>query len=400
MLSWRDCGKRFGIEWKDSQSAAYDQWVALERKRMLLFFPTGEGKSKTSLALLRAEGYTTAVVIAPPKTHPDWKADAAKLGMDVVLHSHAKFRMKDTKYSKAHPFLVDEFHLLGGHDGNGWKKFNRMMSSFDKAVVMLSATPNYNDAERVFCLTAIGDDLPSRNYMDWLVDNCEVKANRFAYYPEVLGFKMYDSAIDFLRSRPWVAYIEDTAVWTPDTLMLPDTSKYVRELWWLGLNRRKMKLTGSDMEDIHTDVDLRYIDDDGVLRLEVFNAMLDKMDQYPDRDKWLIFCNHKTVANALAKAFEKWAEDWNIALITGDSKEREVQFMRDIFVLAPKDAILIGTTALATGVDGLDKVCQSMLILDDIRGDDALRRQLIGRILPRGKADDRERIVITATFGA
>ena len=45
--------------------------------------------------------------------------------------------------------------------------------------------------------------------------------------------------------------------------------------------------------------------------------------------------------------------------------------------------VLIGTATLATGTDGLDRVCDTLVILDDT-DDDALRRQLIGRILPRG----------------
>jgi hypothetical protein len=45
--------------------------------------------------------------------------------------------------------------------------------------------------------------------------------------------------------------------------------------------------------------------------------------------------------------------------------------------------MLIGTATLATGTDGLDKVCNTLFIVNDT-DDDALRRQLIGRILPRG----------------
>ena len=47
----------------------------------------------------------------------------------------------------------------------------------------------------------------------------------------------------------------------------------------------------------------------------------------------------------------------------------------------------MGTTALATGTDGIDKVCDTLVIVDDV-DDAALRRQLIGRILPRGLDTD------------
>jgi hypothetical protein len=49
--------------------------------------------------------------------------------------------------------------------------------------------------------------------------------------------------------------------------------------------------------------------------------------------------------------------------------------------------VLVGTASLATGTDGLDKMCDSLIILDDTE-DDSLRRQLVGRIMPRGEAAD------------
>ena len=49
--------------------------------------------------------------------------------------------------------------------------------------------------------------------------------------------------------------------------------------------------------------------------------------------------------------------------------------------------VLVGTATLATGTDGMDKVCDQLIILDDT-DDDALRRQLVGRIMPRGGDGD------------
>jgi superfamily II DNA or RNA helicase len=394
VLSWADCAKRFGIAWKDGQQDAYDQWQALERKRMLLFFPTGEGKSKTALALLRSQGHTTAVIIAPPKTHKQWQADARTLGMDVVLHSVQKFRMKDTKYSRnIDAWLVDEFHQMGGHGGAGFMKFARMMRGFTGSVMLLSATPNYNDAERVFCALAIGDEMPSMNYGDWLMANCRVQASRFSHYPDVLGFLNFDSAIDFLRSRPWVAYIEDKAKWTPVDLIIPrykgqDMLDFLR----LGYYRRVHKITASDMEDRHKLVDLSYIADDGRIRKGIYDQVVALLQTYPERGRWFIFCQHATVARALHRTLPG---SW---IIDGDSSKKQIDHAVESFSAADM-GLLIGTTAIATGVDGIDKVCQSMLILDDIEGDPSMRRQLIGRILPRGLQDDRERIVVTASFG-
>jgi superfamily II DNA or RNA helicase len=65
---------------------------------------------------------------------------------------------------------------------------------------------------------------------------------------------------------------------------------------------------------------------------------------------------------------------------TRTKEERIEEFRRG------KLDVLIGTATLATGTDGIDKVCDTMVILDDT-DDDSLRRQLVGRILPRGESD-------------
>ena len=69
-------------------------------------------------------------------------------------------------------------------------------------------------------------------------------------------------------------------------------------------------------------------------------------------------------------------------MVTGALSGKRKQEAIDRF-LTGRVPVLVGTASLATGTDGLDKVCDSLLILDDT-DDDALRRQLIGRIMPRG----------------
>ena len=399
MITWdeaerifREADPRFEA-WSVAQREAYVKSVSLLRQ--LLFFPTGKGKTKTALGILAAKDRKRIVVVAPLKTHGDWRTDLMVLGFkDFRIDTPQKFRMQNTSYSKeTDAFIVDEFHQLGGHGAAGWKKFNRMMRHFTGDVVMMSATPNYNDAERVFCLTAIGDAAPNRNYLDWLWDNCNCHVNRFSRIPDVDEddpFKQYESAIDFLLSRDWVSYIEDTAQWSEDELIIPNVLGHDYMFESLNANKRSKKLMNSEMEKRHARVNRRYIGEDGLIRPEILNAVSARLAKNPDRHKWLVFCAHKTVAEALYKAL-----DDNVWLITGDTGDSDG--VRREFINA-QGGWLIGTTAIATGLDGIDKVCTSMLILDDLDGDPSLRRQLIGRILPRGGHDARVRLVITATF--
>ncbi|QYC53775.1 DNA helicase [Microbacterium phage EugeneKrabs] len=387
-------GQRFE-QWKDSQNAAHNQWDGLRPGKssitplrvQLLLFPTGEGKSKTSLAQIASRGFDEIYVVAPPKTHPAWQRDANVLGVHIELMSHKAFRERKSFSRK--PFIIDEVHMLGSRTGDGWKRLKRMSGDMP-ALVMCSATPNYNKPERAFCLTTIGDEDPILNYEKWMQTHCTTEPNRFAYYPTVTGFLKYDSAIDFLVDHPWVSYVEDTATWTADTLKipLPDLSNFEQ----LNFSKRHHRLTASDMEKRHKRVELRLIDDKGFIRGEVLDSINGLMRQYPERSKWLIFCMHKTVAQALHRSVK------GVLLIDGDTKTTDVDGILRSFINVQGPEWLIGTTAMATGVDGIDKVCTSMLILDDIEGDNAKRRQLIGRILPRGTADKRERLVVTAEF--
>ena len=80
-------------------------------------------------------------------------------------------------------------------------------------------------------------------------------------------------------------------------------------------------------------------------------------------------------------------------LVTGKMTTHAKQHVVNQFKTGAFD-ILVGTASLATGTDGIDKMCDHLLIVDDTQ-DDAQRRQLIGRILPRGEDVDVSNKVVT-----
>ena len=125
--------------------------------RLCVYYPTGTGKTGISLIAMHLRGHEEVLVIAPPSTQEKWAEDAGKLGMKIQLMSHAKFRMKNTQLSRTTPIIVDEFHMLGGHTGQGWVKLDRLARGLKAPLIINSATPNYNDAERVYCVAHILD---------------------------------------------------------------------------------------------------------------------------------------------------------------------------------------------------------------------------------------------------
>lgn len=344
--------------------------------RACLYYKTGAGKSLTSLAAITMLGYDTCVVVAPPSTHTQWTVLGERLGIDVQPMSHAKFRMKNTKLSRSVPIIADEFHLFGGQKGQGWRKLDKLALHLQAPLILCSATPNYNDAERCYCVQHILDPVGTKGgYLQFIYQHCDTEQNPFGMEPIVTGFKNYPDAAAFLADMPGVYYIPDDAQFTirdiPYRERLPD------ELTQVGYDRRAHRMVASQIEMRHTSRYQGLVSEDGGVYQDILDQLYVLFEQSPHV---MVYANHATVANDLHCCLRQDGIDAEV--VTGATpkatKEQIIQRFRE-----GKYHVLIGTATLATGTDGLDRVCDTLVILDDT-DDDALRRQLIGRILPRG----------------
>lgn len=362
-----------------------DALVAARRQdgpsaRLCLYYKTGAGKTVTGLSCVRQWGYRQCLVIAPPATFDAWMEWGVKLGVEVTCISHARFRMATTKISRTTPVIADEFHLFGGHNGKGWKKFDTAARHLKAPVVVMSATPNYNDAERVYCIQHVIDpDSCKGGYLDFIYANCNTKQNAFGMEPLVdddQPFRLFKDAAEYLASLPRVEYLPDDLVYTITDL--PVTVSLPPDLETFGFNWRKDRIIASDMEKRHTVIDLSLVGNDGSLRYEAFQWVTTVMSG--SDSPLLVFAQHETVAMALDRSLGRTS--LRMATVTGKTSTKEKARRIELFRRGDLD-VLIGTATLATGTDGLDKVCDRLLIVDDT-DDDALRRQLIGRIMPRG----------------
>lgn len=349
--------------------------------RVCLYYKTGAGKSLTSLVCVRLAGFSEAVVITPPATYPQWERIAAKLGITVQLMSHAKFRMKDTKLSRSVPVIADEMHLFGGHGGKGWKKLDSLAGGLQAPLVLASATPNYNDAERVYCVKHILDPNGTKGgYLEFLYRECETTQNPFRTTPDVTGFRNHADAAEFLASLPGVYYLPDDVVYTIDDVRLPEFNdpSFVK----YGYDRFTHRIMASIIEAKHRRIFNNFVDPNGYLNDEAYEILKDMIGNASTPT--LVFAAHSTVARALGRSLS----DAKVrhAVITGETTAKNKQAYLDAFRSGSLE-VLVGTASLATGTDGLDKVCDCLVILDDT-DDAALRRQLIGRIMPRGTDTD------------
>jgi len=347
--------------------------------RLCLYYKTGAGKSLTALAAVKRWGHNEVVVIAPPATHNQWMLLGFKLKVVVECMSHAKFRAKTVRLSRTKAVIADEMHLFGGQKGKGWAKLDKMAQYLEAPLVLASATPNYNDAERCYCIQHVLDPDSCRGgFLEFLFKNCELEANPYGQTPNVLGFLHHKDAAEYLSSLPLVEYLEDDLVYQIEDHMLVTTPP--DEFTKYGYNRRRHRIIASAIEERHTLAFQSLVAEDGLIHQHV----LDLLDTIEPVRPVLIFSAHATVAQAMHASLV--SAGVSAGLVTGKTSAKEKNAVLDQFKNGVLD-VLVGTATLATGTDGMDKVCDWLVILDDT-DDDALRRQLIGRIMPRGTDAD------------
>ena len=389
MTSWAEAAQLFQAvdptftAWTADQETAHALWSRIDNNRLLLFYPTGKGKTKTSLALMADAGYEKVLVIAPPRTHSAWRQDAITLDMKITVVSVEKMRSKDFKFKRGIPIIVDEFHLLGKHNSQGFMKLDRNATGFP-AIILASATPNYNDTDRAYCIAHVLEPLKNLGgYLKWVYQHCETRTNPFATTPYVDGFLLHEDAADFLVAQGYTAYIEDDAVWSEDSFDLPNH----RDDWFetYGYDRYRHKMIASDMEARHRRAYTSRVDPaSGLLWGDVLVELVLQLNK--SVKPWLVFCRHSTIARAVFRSLG--LVSWESFLITGDTTPGEAERIKQGFLASEIPArVLVGTSTLATGVDGLDKVCDQLLIFNPLEGDPSKERQLIGRVLPRGTSD-------------
>lgn len=376
----------------DHQRAALDFWESarLVEDRLCLYYKTGSGKTLTSLLCMwaRVQGQETVLVVAPPSTHMSWAAAAAVLGMEVECVSHAKFRQQAFKVQRTTPIIIDEFHMLGGYQAQGWKKLERISRGLQAPLIICSATPNYNDVERCYCVQKIVDPDSTRGgYLEFLYQHCETRQSPFSMTPEVVGFRSQQSAAEFLAAMRNVLHVPDDVDYTVQDVPLPRQMSL--EFDEYGLSPFGPRLMASQIEARHTERRFNLVDTNDQFRQSVYDELSRLVGDLPPT-KVLMFCNSSRIAEALHQCL--CSNGVPAGIITGkDSKKvKEKELHR--FISGDME-VLVGTASIATGTDGIDKVSDLLILVDDT-DDESLRRQIIGRILPRGADTDASKKVI------
>lgn len=385
MTRYEGYARAFGIKaFYPHQVEAFDAILKQERKAACLYYPTGKGKTKTALTMMALLKQDQLLVIAPPSTHQDWRAEGKLVGINVTTISHAKFRQKTYNVpNKDTAIIVDEFHLLGGRTSDGWGKFDRRIAPHLHApFIICSATPSYNAAERVYCVHHVLDPEAAKGgFAQYQLEHCHLEV-AYRGLPNVVGFKDYANAAEFLQALPGVYYMDDEAefeiVDSHHQVRIPDEWRTHNFDSRTGLLMHSLMTRRISWQKLH------YLKDDGSLQ----RGVIDWLDKCLPTGQALVYCDKTSIAEpAFEWLFSQYP--YEVALLTGKTSAKRKDEIINNF-RAGRIGVLVATATLATGTDGLDKVCDTLLILQDTQ-DDSLRRQLIGRILPRGDDDGSDK---------
>lgn len=386
-------GKTFYSHQIEAIEHAAQQGDAL---RMCLYHAMGKGKTITALASMAAVGVSKVIVLAPPVTQKKWVADGDALGIEVIPTSHAKFRMsrfrQEFSFTRKTALIVDEFHLLGGHTGKGWKKLDAMARGMRAPLILCSATPSYNDVERVYCVAHVLDPQGHKGgFIEFLYRHCITKANPFGQIPNVVGLQNYPTAEMFLADLPSVFYVEDEQLKQITIEEVELDLPVPEEFDGIGLSVRDGRLMASLMEARHKRARLQLLNDDGTLNGLVTQEIHDLIVE--SDGVALLFCSTRTIAEAVHYAIAVYEFPSSVGIVHGQmsSKVKDTELAK--FITGEYN-VLVGTSTMATGFDGADEVCDTLVLVQDT-DDESLRNQLIGRILPRGSRGglERKRIV-------
>lgn len=382
MLDLSEYERAFGISsFYDHQVEAFEEILKQDRKAACLYYPTGKGKTKTALVTQHLLGQREVLVIAPPSTHQDWVAEGRLIGMTVTCISHAKFRQPNYNVpNKDTAIIVDEFHLLGNRTSDGWTKFDRRIAPHLHApFIICSATPSYNEVGRVYCVHHVLDPEAAKGgFAAYQLEHCLLEV-AYRGLPKCVGFKEHANAAEFLASLPGVYYMDDTAQFTiKDTHIFADIPSEWRTHNFdsrTGLMMHSLMTRRVSWQKLH------YLNDTGGLAFDVVRFLEDNI---PPGEPTLIYCDKTSIAEPVADYLQCRRQEvlTHVELLTGKTSAKRKDEIISNF-RAGRIGQLVATATLATGTDGLDKVCNTMLIVQDTQ-DDSLRRQLIGRILPRG----------------
>lgn len=359
----------------------YTAHLVKTRKRIGNWSGTGAGKTRSAVLASRVIDAKITVICCPNNVIDNWEFNIARISPEGVVHKKAlsgyvdhskpqyfilnyEFFQQPQAESKLDDFLkkhsvdfviIDEIHFSKQREIKVISQRKKVIAAFlsqatamnsDIHVLGMSATPVLNNLFEgktlIELVTGIyHDDLQTKA----TVSNC---------------ISMYQKFIAHgIRWEPSYAY--QLNIEKPEI----DCSEFLFEI------RHRIPGSMAGLEAILTKAKIPCI---------LANI----------RPKTIVYSHYRQgIENVLKEAIEQ--QGWEVALFNGDTKEG-----LDEFISGNAD-VLIATSCIATGVDGLQTVC-NRLIINALPWTHAEYKQLVGRIYRQGQINHRVDVIIPIAY--
>ena len=356
-----------------------------DNKRVGNWSGTGAGKTLSAVLASRVIGAQVTIICCPNSVVDGWR-DAI---IDIYLHSHVATKDFKPEFDDASDWpkflvfnyeafqqpdshvkvrelverysidfvVVDEIHYSKQREADDMSRRRQMVTAMiqlageqnpDFAVLGMSATPVINNLQEGRSLIELITGVEHADLSTKLtVSNC---------------MRMHQQLVRLgIRWMPEYDIVDEEVIVEIDCFDILDE---VRQL-------QKVKGTPLALEQI--------------LTRKRLPAILDHV-----QPKTLIYTHYvQGIDRVLREALEE--AGWKTGFYTGDDKSGLERFLHGDL------DVLIGSSAIGTGVDGLQHVC-SRLIINVLPWTAAAYEQLKGRIYRQGQKSDRVQIIVPVTY--
>lgn len=362
----------------------YTAYLIKTRKRIGNWSGTGAGKTRSAVLASRLIHAKITVICCPNNVIGNWEENITKITIESMVHIkklprsidytksqyiilNYEFFSQPQAENKLRSFLdehsidfmiIDEIHFAKQREENKASARKKIIASFlsqasanneNLHVLGMSATPVLNNLLEARTLIELitgvyHSDLPVKA----TVPNCITMYQKMITHG-IRWVPNYDNQLN----------IEKKEI---------DCSEFITEI-------RENNLSGS------------YVDLEVILTKAKIPLILANLKR-----KTIIYTHYHRdnhIVYMLRDAIEQ--ESWRVALFIGDTKDN-----LETFIKGDAD-VLIASSCIATGIDGLQTVCDR-LIINSLPWTHAELQQLVGRIYRQGQASHKVDIIIPITY--
>lgn len=314
-------------------------------------------------------------------------------------------------YRKMKPLdalVFDEVHVIQNRKSSGFRTVKTIKSEYKLA---LSGTWYGNKFDGAWAVARwLWPDLIDGSFWRWKAEWCEtedVYVGKDETRERVIGEKQPGA---FVASLP--LYFRAEAEPLPPSIdifvnLTPKQREQYTQLeedlmLWVGENplvvdlpatlRQRLRTASLGEMNLTEDGDIFFDLDCASSKITALHGILN--GYWGGTERALIGMDSKRFANVTAERMRQAGE--RVALWTGDTTSKQRDEIKAAFLAGEVQYIVNTIASMSTGLDGFQRVCSKMVLLNELDGNEAVNAQYVRRLFRPGRVGDYELVKILA----